>query len=267
MKVFITIFFCFLVAANSIVTAQKRNIESNSYFSTGFKQIKESANFGLVFSGPALHYGHSLAFLNNNRIILLENEAGASIPFSKGIPALSIYLKPAEVSWLFTNKKINKHFSAGPMLKLEYDYTLYPQLQSAFDYWFTNFSMGLNSSYGIPFANHTLIARLKFSLIGFTSRQPAYRNPYWYNIGFLHAIRHLNSGLNFSMPDKFNTTNFELTWEPRSGSRFLWTYCFSYSGYYNDPSLSIMKHSIRLTRNKKKIQMNDATQKPMNKHS
>ncbi len=31
--------------------AQNREITSNSYWRTGFKQIKESANFGLVFSG------------------------------------------------------------------------------------------------------------------------------------------------------------------------------------------------------------------------
>jgi hypothetical protein len=248
MKIVNTIIICFLLTSTCI--AQQNRTTSSSNFTTGFKQIKEGSNFGLVFSGPSLNYGHKLVFTNRNHIIMVENEAGVTIPFSKGIPAYNIYLKPAEVSWLIRNEKTNRHFSAGPMLKLEYDYYLYPRLQSAFDYWFTNFSMGIHSSFGIPVANHSLIATLKFSLAGLTSRQPDYRNPYFYDIGVLHAVRHLNSGLQLSLPNSYNTTSFEINGGPNSKSRILWSYCFSYTGYFNKPFLSIMKHSIRLTLNK-----------------
>ncbi len=230
--------------------AQNREITSNSYWRTGFKQIKESANFGLVFSGANINYGHYWESSKNNRIFSIENEIGVSIPFSKGIPALDVYLKPAEVSYLFSSSGKNS-FAVGPLVKFEYNYTLYPQLQSAFDYWFTNFSMGINSLYNFNIAGQLLSARLKFTVLGFTSRQPDYRNPYWYDIGFKHAIKHLNSDFEFSTLSQFNTTDFELSWKPKPDSRVTWAYCFNYSGYYEAPEISMIRHNIKLTFNPK----------------
>ncbi len=248
-----TIIILFYISLVFVLQSAARDKETtrNSYLVTGFKQIKESANFGLVFSGADLNYGHFWAKSGNNRIISIENEIRVSIPFSKGIPALNIYLKPAEVSYLFCTSDRN-HFFIGPLAKVEYDYTLYPQLQSAFDYWFTNFSLGINSVYSFSLANQPLSARLKFTILGFTSRQPDYRNPYWYDIGIKHAIRHLHSGLEFSALDQYNITDFELTWMPESARRVIWSYCFKYAGYFEAPKISMISHSIKLTFHPKK---------------
>ncbi len=249
MKSICTLLFVLMILLNC--RAQENNLVSNSSYSSGIKQVKESANFGLVFTGPSLNYSHYLASTNNNRTICIENQIGAAIPFSKGIPALSIHLKPAEVSYLFYCKKCRNKLSIGPLLKFEYDYTLYPQLQSAFDYWFTNFSLGLNSSYNFHIANQLFETRLKLSVFGLTSRQPDYRNPYFYDIGFKYAIQHSNSGLEFSGPGKYNTIDFEISWKPKPASRFTWNYCFNYAGYYKKPTISIVSHNIKLTINKK----------------
>lgn len=249
MKAFFSLLISLLIIMQT--SASEKEKIRNSFLKAGYKQIKESANFGLVFSGANLNYGHYWARSANNRIFSIENEIGVSIPFSKGIPALNIYLKPAEVSYLFCSSGINR-FGAGPFIKFEYDYTLYPQLQSAFDYWFTNFSLGVNSAYHFTISNQPLSARLKFTVCGLTSRQPDYRNPYWYDIGFKHAIRHLNSGLEFSAPGKYNVTDFELIWKPRSDRRFTWSYCFKYAGYFNAPGISMVSHNLKLTFNPKR---------------
>lgn len=242
------LFLIFLII--TVAKAQEKTNISQSYFSTGFKQIKESANFGLVFSGANINYGHYWESLKNNRIFSIENEIGVSIPFSKGIPALDIYFKPAEISYLFCSNGKNT-FAAGPLVKFEYNYTLYPQLQSAFDYWFTNFSMGINSLFNFNIAGQSLSAKLKFTLLGITSRQPESRNPYWYDIGFKHAIKHLNSDFEFSTLNKYFTTDFELAWKPKPGSRITWAYCFNYSGYFEAPEISMISHNIKLTFNPK----------------
>ncbi len=249
MKTTILLFTILLFVLHS--TARDKETISNSHLVTGFKQIKESANFGLVFSGANIKYGHYWAKSENFRILSIENEIGVCIPFSKGIPALDIYLKPAEISYLFCTSGKNT-LAIGPLVKFEYNYTLYPQLQSAFDYWFTNFSLGANSVYNFSIANQPLSARLKFTLCGFTSRQPDYRNPYWYDIGFKHAIKHLNSDFEFSTLNKFNTTDFELLWKPKTSSRITWAYCFNYSGYFETPEISMISHNIKLTFNPKK---------------
>ena len=247
-KTLILLFFTSLIFMAG--KAQEKTTISQSYFSAGFKQIKESANFGLVFNGPNINYGHYWESTKNNRIFSIENEIGVCIPFSKGIPALDIYLKPAEISYLFSNDGKNR-FAVGPLVKFEYNYTLYPQLQSAYDYWFTNFSLGVNSFYQFNISNQSLSARLKFTLCGFTSRQPEYRNPYFYDIGFKHAFKHLNSGFEFSTLDKFNTTDFELSWKPKPASRITWAYCFNYSGFFEAPEISMISNNIKLTFNPK----------------
>lgn len=248
MKIISFLFFTFLILLAA--KAQEKTTISQSYFSSGFKQTKESANFGLVFSGANIKYGHYWAKSENNRIFNIENEISVCIPFSKGIPALGIYLKPAEISYLFCASGKNT-LAIGPLVKFEYNYTLYPQLQSAFDYWFSNFSLGISSTYNFSVANQPLSARLKFSLLGFTSRQPDYRNPYWYDIGFKHAIKHLNSDFEFSTLNKFNTIDFELLWKPKPASRISWSYCVNYSGYFDAPEISIVSHNIKLAFNPK----------------
>jgi len=221
-----------------------------NFYKLGFKQIKEDANIGLVFNGPEVIYGHYWEYSKNNMIFSIENEIGVCIPFSKGIPALDIYFKPAEVSCLILTRKKNK-LAAGPFVKFEYNYTLYPQLQSAFDYWFTNFSLGIRSRYNFSIASQPLSLRLKSSLCGFTSRQPDYRNPYFYDIGFKHAIRHVNSDLRFSILGEYNTSDFELSWKPKADSRITWAYCFNYNGYFETPEISIVRQAIKLTFNPK----------------
>jgi hypothetical protein len=248
MKITGLLFFTFLIFMSA--KAQEKTNISQSYFSTGFKQIKESANFGLVFSGANINYGHYLESSKNNRIFSIENEIGVCIPFSKGIPAMDVYLKPAEVSYLFIFSGKNS-FAVGPMVKFEYNYTLYPQLQSAFDYWFTNFSMGINSLYNFNIAGQPLCARLKFTVLGITSRQPESRNPYWYDIGFKYALIHSNSDFAFSTLNKYNVTNFELTWKPKSAKRITWSYFFDYSGYFDAPEISMVSHNLKLTFNPK----------------
>jgi hypothetical protein len=220
-------------------------------YKLGFKQIKEDANFGLVFNGPQAIYKHSWIHSKKNTIFIMENEIGICIPFSKGIPALDVYLKPAELSWLFLNKGIN-NLAVGPMVKLEYNYTLYPQLQSAFDYWFTNLSLGMNARYTFNIAGKPAIASLKTSLCGFTSRQPEYRNPYFYDIGFNHALNHLNSDFEFSTVSKYSTSNFELSWKPKPESLFSLAYSFNFAGYFEAPELLIVHHSINVVFNPKR---------------
>jgi hypothetical protein len=248
----ITFLFSVFTIIHSYAQAENGTSLQNhmGYWKPGFKQIGESANFGLVFSGPEAIYGHYWEYVQNCRILSVESEIGVCIPFSKSIPALDIYFKPAELSYLFQFRG-KTLFAAGPLLKFEYNYTLYPQLQSAFDYWFTNFSFGIKTMYNFKITGHSLSARLNFSICGFTSRQPLYRNPYFYDIGFKHAVKHLNTDLRFSTLEEYNTSNFELHWKSKTNTRITWAYCLEYSGYFKAPEITIVSHSIKLMFNPK----------------
>jgi hypothetical protein len=223
------------------------NVEARyHYLSSGLKQIKESANFGLVFSGPALNYGYFWSTAKNKNKVTIENELGLAVLFSHDIPALDFYLKLAEVSYLFNVNATDFNLLIGPMVKFEYNYNLYPDLQSGFDYWFTNFSLGLNSVADFKIANKYFKAKLKTTLLGFTSRQPSYRDPYFYDIGFTYAINHLHSNMGFYTVAGYNQTSIELLWKFKEDSRCTWAYVFNYSGYYGEPKISILSHNVKL---------------------
>jgi len=232
-------------------SAQENNITRYSFFSTGFSQLKESANFGLVFNGPAFNYGMKWNFRNEKRIITCGYELGVGIPFSKNIPALDFYLKPVDLAYMFRFQGLSNKLYIGPALKLEYNYSLYPQLQSGFDYWFTNFSLGINAQYSFSRQNSAFQIALSSSLAGFISRQPDYRDPYFFDIGFKYAVRDLHQNLIFGSFEKYNTTALEILWKPVSKSRLKFGYEFRYAGYYAAPEFKKVSHSIKILFSKK----------------
>lgn len=232
-------------------SGQENVVYRSSFFSSGFSQVKEAANFGLVFSGPVVNYGMIWNSRNEKRMITFGYEFGVGIPFSKSIPALDIFLKPIDVAYMFRVPGLHNRLYMGPGLKFEYNYTLYPQLQSAFDYWFTNFSLGLNVNYSFNYQKSAFQIMLNTTLAGFTSRQPIYRDPYFYDIGFKHAVRHLHQNLVFQSLDKYNTTELGILWKPARESIFTFGYEFRYSGYFHAPEIQRLSHKIRIIISKK----------------
>ena len=232
-------------------SAQENAIFRNSFFSTGFSQVKEAANFGLVFNGPAINYGMKWDRRNDKRMITYEFEIGVGIPFSKNIPALDIYIKPIDIAYMFRFNGLPGKLWIGPEFKFEYYYTIYPQLQSGFDYWFTNFSLGLNAHYAFNYKKSGFQIMLNTSLAGLTSRQPDYRDPYFFDIGFKHAVRHLHQDMIFASLVKYNAATLEILWKPEQNSRFSFGYQFRFSGYYQSPEFKKVSHSIMILFSKK----------------
>jgi len=249
MKTFLISLFLIMVVLNS--SAQENTVSRYSFFSTGFSQVKEAANFGLVFNGPAINYGMTWNRRNEKRMISYGYELGAGIPFSKNIPTLDIYLKPINVAYMFRFPGLHSRLYIGPDLKFEYNYTLYPQLQSGFDYWFTNFSLGLKANYAFNYKSSAFQIVLSSSLVGFISRQPDYRDPYFFDIGFKYAVRDLHQNLVFGSLEIFNTTDLEIMWKPVAESRFTFGYEFRYSGYSDAPEFKKVSHSIKILFSKK----------------
>lgn len=243
----ISLFFIF-----TFCKAQDHFLTRNSFISASFLQIKESANFGLTFKGPSFYYGMTWNSGNAKRLITYEYELSLGVLFSRDIPALGFYMKPVDISYMYKFPVSNNIILFGPSLKLEYNYNLYPDLQSGFDYWFTNTALGVNALYEFYYGNSAFHIRVNTSLAGFTSRQPDYRDPYFYDIGVKHAIKHLNQSLTFGSFNRFNTTCLELLWKSGPDARTTLGYVMKYYGYYKSPEITIVNHSIKLIVNKKK---------------
>jgi hypothetical protein len=198
-----------------------------------------------------LNYGRNWKFLNDRRLINIEGELGFGILFSKNIPGLGFYLKPVDLEYLLRFNLKSKPVYIGPSLKLEYNYNLYPDLQSGFDYWFTRSCIGITTVYSMDVKKSALHIKLNSSLFGLLSRQPEYRNPYFYDLGLGHAVRHLHQDMAISSFSQFSTFSMELLLKHRKQSRFGFGYVFEYAGFHKAPQISVVNHSIKLIISKK----------------
>ena len=226
-------------------------VARESFLSPGFIQIKESANVGLVFKGPSVNYGMLWCLSNEKRMITFEPELGLSILFSRDIPALGFYLKPVDFAYLFKFTIKDDPLYVGPSFNLEYSYNLYPDLQSGFDYWFTNTGFGIHAIYDLRLNSSAFVIKLASSFAGFTSRQQNYRDPYFYDMGMKHAFSHLHQDLTFGSFNRYSCADLEILWKPKPDSRLSIGYELKYSGYFQAPEISVVNHNIKLIFNKK----------------
>ncbi len=225
------------------VLSQEVSFLNNSRISLGFRQIKESANIGLVFRGPDLRYEFHWDKPVSRGTISYENNLGFGVLYARHMTALDFYVKPIEFTYLY-EKTDDRKFAFGPSVKFEYFYDYYPELQSGFDYWFTNFSVGLKAEQQMKIADSRLTVGLQVFLVGLVSRQPEYRDPYFYELGFGKALKHLHSDMHFGSPANFNSTEFEVKWTPSDESRFTFIYSLEYAGYYDGPGVTYLNHQF-----------------------
>jgi hypothetical protein len=209
-----------------------------------FIQIKEGLNFGLVFSGPQFSYNQDWIWEKENSEWQMGTKIGAGILFSHEIPGICATFIPLEFKYYrkIAGIPLQLGFYASP----EYRYQLYPDLQSGFDYWLSILSIGPSLKYQQAFSNIHLDAELNTSLFGFTSRPDDYRDPYFYDLGFTYAVKHLNSEFQSGSLGTFNRTKLTVAISSKKIPQLRIAYQFEYLGYYQEPRYSITGHGISI---------------------
>ena len=82
MKYFIL--FLFLLTGGNIY-GQENPGKCYTFYSPAYLQIKEEANFGLVFRGPAFYFGMGWDISVMDKLLSYEFEDGAGFPLAKGV--------------------------------------------------------------------------------------------------------------------------------------------------------------------------------------
>lgn len=238
--------FTLLIISANCIFAQQRFAERTVNYSVSFLQIKEGNNFGLAFKGPGINFGQTWNIMLEKGIYSYEYQVGLGTAFSKEMIGARIHLKPLDIAYMFTMHDDDYRVYLGPRLNVEYNYMLYPDLQSGFDFWLTDISLHLQARLDFNMGNSDIRILLSNSLAGFTSRQDEYRDPYFYDIGLDHAIRHLHTSLKPGSFNRFNLSELELIWKKNSASRIALSYTLHYYGYFEAPQISMINHSIKL---------------------
>lgn len=237
------LFFGFLVLAYS---GFGQDLKTHSHaVSLNFLQIKDELNYGLVFKGPGAGYSFSAQWENDQRILDYEGHLLLNLPFTRKILAGSADFVPARFGYQFKPGGSGK-YSIGPYAVIEYNYDFYPDLQSIYYFWFTNFSLGCAATRSYKIKNSNLDLALHFTAFGLTSRVDYPTDPYFNEIKFGSVMKDMHSDLKFGSWNLYNVSELEIRWTPKTDSKLAWGYSFQYCGYYEGPTITTINQSVKL---------------------
>ena len=241
----VKILLCVLCLVLFMVHAQTQELKQHSHnLSLNYLQINEEMNHGLVFRGPGLNYSFSMHWQNTRRVIDYEALFGFSYLQSREIGGGNINFIPVKLDYLLACKEGN--IMLGPFFIADYNYELYPDLQSGYSFWFTNYSLGGMFQYKFNISGQLIKLSLNTSLIGFTSRQVIYDDPYFFDLSLGYIVQYVHQDFKFGSWSRYNRSELEIQWHPRAESRLMFAYVFNYHGYYMEPNLSMVNQSIKL---------------------
>jgi len=243
MKKTIVIIVGFLLVAG-IAMSQEIKLQTHT-ISLNFLQIKEEMNYGLVFRGPGLGYAYSAQWQNEVRMLTYEGRFTFSFPMTRGILAAATNVVPVRLDYLF---KVGpgKKITVGPYFIAECNLETYPDLQSIYNFWFTHYSLGGAFKYPLNLEKDLLEFSLHTTLLGLASRQPVYNDPYFNDPSFGNTMKLMHENLTFGSWNLYNQTEFEVKWQPKPESRLAYAYSFNYYGFYTEPRLTMLNHTLKL---------------------
>ena len=235
--------FLFLILSVPGICKSQTVKVKDQYVVFGLSQIRESMNYGFVFSGPVIKYGRDWQWLMPDYRIELESSLGLSVVFKKGT-GIDFHLTPLNFNYLF---KLSDLLWLGPGIMTGYNYEFYPDLQTGHDFWFSHYSAGLAVFFEKVLPKRIIGIKISGSLFGFTSRTPENFNTLFFDIGFKDALQDLHRNMNWSQLGRYNVTHFEISLKPVQSGRVSLSYLMDYAGFYKPPRWARLDYGIKLT--------------------
>jgi hypothetical protein len=239
-----------LLCACALGQAQSRNqdaydstFHNHHQLSLQSLQIKEAQNFGLVFTGAQLGYAYRWGWENDAAVSLVECGIGAAALLSKGILGVNIHLKPMEWQYRW---KVSPMLTLGTLLMLEYDCQLYPDLQSGVSYWCSRLNVGVAAEYRFEAFQQNWRVLGSTSLLGFTSRPPLERSPYFFDLGFIEAVRYLHQNVRFGSVNQFSHTSIEFVRQPSSEGELWVSATLDIDAYFDAPRWIALRYGVKV---------------------
>ena len=234
--------------AHNQLSAQNAKSDKSHYlsFKPQFIQIKEAANYGYVFNGLNLSLNYSFELENDQRISAYSPSIAFGALYKKGI-ALAFQIRPIDLFYGFRLHKIKPFkFYLGPYMALNYQWQLYPELQSGHMFWFTAMEIGPKIATSFDFNSRAFKATFSNSLAGWISRPELETEEYFYSLTIPDYIQNAHEGLTFGFNDLFNHTKISIESLTRNARVISLGYQFEYFVHYKHPELSFMIHGINL---------------------
>lgn len=210
---------------------------------TEFIQLKDQFNYGLVFNGLNLGIDYSFTKSFGNGLLEYGAGLGFGANYNKGI-GLSWRLKPIDI---FYGRKINaKNIYPGAYFASNYQWQLYPELQSGHMFWFTAIEIGPQIVVELPYKARTIKVTFSNSIAGLNSRPVPATELYYYSLQVADFFSNGHQNLKFGTYNRFNHTRLKIELVKKAHKRLGFAYIFEYFGYYQNPKINIMNHALQL---------------------
>lgn len=220
--------------------------QKTSYFdlSLNYLELKDQANYGLVFRGPNLQFGYLFDFETPTRRFRFETEFGFGASFAKGIAGINFNLKPVQLDYLFPIDFKHSTLWIGPYVAARYNYHLYPELHSGHTYWFTAIDIGPCLNFETEVWEKQVAVNLVTTVYSITSR-PAYeKEDYFYFIQFSDVLKNANSDFSFSLQDRRYYVELDFVLKDFSPKGWSFIYSLSQSFFEGEPKANYLTNTI-----------------------
>lgn len=238
--VYTLLFSAKVYSQDSISATSKTHIVS---FKTQFIQIKDALNYGLVYNGPNLGVAYSYTKNTDREMFMYSPEIYFGGLFNKG-GGFSWRFKPVDI--YYGRQLKSKPITIGAYLSTDYQWQQYPELHGGRLYWFSSIEIGPKIAFTLHHKAYSFNMCFSNSLAGFTSRPEPTSESYYYSFSFSEFINVAHQNLNFGSYNQFNRTKLGVDIKHDLWKRFSMGYSFEYFGYYQEPSLSYLSHSLNL---------------------
>jgi hypothetical protein len=215
------------------------------FLDTGYSEFKEAENLGLVFRGLSINQGIRWDFPKDNHCLSYSYKLGADLMTSKEMRAANVCLKPVKLAYLWQLPVQKPSLMAGPCLDVEYDLTLYPELQSGLNYWLAYGSLSLEARAALPLSFTTLNVILDKSVLGMVSRNKTHTEQYFFDLELGQTLQNVNSGFRYRDFTSFNNLNLQV--EFLNYRHFTLAYYLDYNHYTPRPALETLSQGLRFS--------------------
>lgn len=215
--------------------------------SSGYSQLKEGHNYGLLYSGGLIDVSYS--FQKDRTLSRHGGSAALSFGLYDGVGiGLMVGFQPIEVykEWRLRSGERSSSY-LGVFSAVNYQWQLYPLLQSGHMFWLTHFNFGPRYTQLLKADKMNIEISVKSSLIGLVSRPQPGVETYFYSLRFVDFIENAHERISLRTATEYVQVQFkfDITLPYDNWPKF--GYFFDYITYSKSPTFRSLSHSIGIS--------------------
>lgn len=244
-RVFFSLLTGFMLCATGSLAQDSLNISHYAGIKVKFEQLKDQFNYGLVYSGGGIEIQYLFQRSSDKDLLQYHGSFGMGLNSNKGM-GVNITLIPCD---LFYGHKLRKDKNSTTYLGgyfLDYfNWQLYPDVQSGHLFWFSSLEIGPQVIHRVHLRSSQLSISLANSFTGFLSRPVPSTETTYYSLKLSNFIKKARSHMTPGSFESFNHTRLRFDLQSKNNRR-IFSYGFNYFGYFKNPDLNYIEHSLSI---------------------